>query len=139
MLKHVESWLDRFDVDAGLRPHLLHVLVALPDTVRNDLIDDPRFSVCDYQPGRGGQFTVAMGSPGNGASSRSIVFKRTLATQPVAFIRYVVAHELAHAHLRNADADPHEPAEIAADDLAAEWGFPSPNRLAKVRQVERGA
>lgn len=133
MVERLEAWLDRFEVYAALRPHLLHVLIALPDEVRSDLVDDPRFSVCDYQPARGVHFTVQMGVPSLGASSRSVVFKRTLAMQSTAFIRYVVAHEFAHAHLRNADADPHEPAEEAADALAAAWGFPQP--LTQFRKV----
>jgi hypothetical protein len=38
----------------------------------------------------------------------------------------VIAHELAHAHLRNGGRHPEEDPEHAADSLAADWGFPRP-------------
>jgi hypothetical protein len=38
----------------------------------------------------------------------------------------VIAHELAHAHLRNQGRFPGDDPEHAADALAAGWGFPRP-------------
>ena len=61
-------------------------------------------------------------------SSRSVVLKRTLRRGPTDFVRYVIAHELAHAHLRNGGRYPGEDPEAAADALAAEWGFPRPSK-----------
>ena len=57
---------------------------------------------------------------------RSVVLKRTLRHRPIAFVRWVIAHELAHAHLRNGGRHPGEDPEHAADSLAAAWGFPKP-------------
>jgi len=54
------------------------------------------------------------------------VLKRTLRLRPQPFVRYVIAHELAHAHLRNRGRWEAEDPEHAADALAAEWGFPRP-------------
>jgi hypothetical protein len=44
----------------------------------------------------------------------------------VSFVRWVIAHELAHAHLRNCGRWEGDDPEHAADDLAARWGFPRP-------------
>jgi len=59
---------------------------------------------------------------------RSVVLKRTLRYRPEEFVRYVIAHELAHAHLRNGGRSPGEDPEVAADSLAEAWGFPRPRR-----------
>ena len=98
----------------------------LPVDVREDLIADERFRICDYEPGPGVIAHVPVGMPGVGQASRSVVLKRTLRHRPEAFVRYVIAHELAHAHLRNRGRSPAEDPEGAADALAAEWGFPRP-------------
>lgn len=121
----VDEWLDRFALDPFVRGHVCHVVTALPDEVRHDLMGDPRFGLCDYEPGTGRAFSVPMGLPGMGGS-RSVVLKRTLRHRPTAFVRWVIAHELAHAYLRNDGRHPEEDPEHAADALAAEWGFPKP-------------
>ena len=56
----------------------------------------------------------------------AVVLKRTLRRRPVEFVRWVIAHELAHAHLRNAGRWPGDDPERAADALAERWGFPKP-------------
>ena len=61
-----------------------------------------------------------------GGAGRSVVLKRTLRRRPEPFVRYVIAHEFAHAYLRNAGRWPGDDPEHAADALAAEWGFPRP-------------
>ena len=127
MRESIEQWLAAFGLHDGLHAHVADVLCALPDLVRDDLMDDPCFAMSDYEPGPGVVVHVPMGRPGRrGAPSRSVVLKRTLLGRPEAFVRYVIAHELAHAHLRNrgrfADEDP----EVAADALADGWGFPKP-------------
>jgi hypothetical protein len=38
----------------------------------------------------------------------------------------VIAHELAHAHLRNRGRWVGDDPEVAADSLAADWGWPKP-------------
>ena len=44
----------------------------------------------------------------------------------VLFLGSLLAHELAHAYLRNEGRWPGDDPEAAADALAAEWGFPRP-------------
>jgi len=47
----LQSWLDRFSLDALLRPHVAEVFRALPTEVRDDLVMDPAFVLWDYEPG----------------------------------------------------------------------------------------
>ena len=59
---------------------------------------------------------------------RAVVLKRTLCSRHETFVRWVIAHELAHAHLRNAGRWPGDDPERAADALAQRWGFPKPKK-----------
>ena len=108
-----------------LHGHVAGVLVALPRHVQQDLLLDPHFTLCDYEPGPWGM-EIPVRIPRSRSPSRSVVLKRTLIRRPIDFIRWVIAHELAHAHLRNAGRFPGEDPERAADALAAEWGYPRP-------------
>jgi hypothetical protein len=105
----------------------VEVVAAIPAEIRQDLMGDERFRVCDYEPGVG-PMQVVMAEPGRGplSASRCIVLKRTLRQRSADFARYVIAHELAHAHLRHGGRWPGEDPENAADALAAEWGFEKP-------------
>lgn len=123
----IETWLTTFELDLFLRDHALAVMLGLPPDVRRDLMEDPCFSLSDYEPALGAVMHVRMKSPGRNGS-RSVVLKRTLRRRPEPFVRYVIAHELAHAHLRNAGRFPGDDPEEAADALAAQWGFPKPPR-----------
>jgi hypothetical protein len=126
----INDWLREFRLDDFLHGEVAGVLDTLPHHVRDDFVTDPAFTLFDYEPRPGVAFHVPVRLPrgGNGRSgaSRSVVLKRTLARRPLPFVRYVIAHELAHAHLRNAGRFPGEDPEHAADALAAEWGFPRP-------------
>jgi len=119
--------VEQFIGDEPIKAHLVTVLAALPSEVQDDLLDDPRFRIAldDYAPGRGR--TVWMSSPQPGGSvSRCIVLKHRLTDDSANFAHYVIAHELAHAYLRNgAWGDITDP-ERAADALAASWGFERP-------------
>jgi hypothetical protein len=126
MSEHLSRWLMGFDLDEFLRGHVATVMVRLPDHVRDDLVGDPGFVLCDYEPAAGATTLIPVASPRRNAAGRSVVLKRTLRRRPEAFVRYVIAHELAHAHLRNAGRYPGEDPERAADALAAEWGYPRP-------------
>jgi hypothetical protein len=128
MTPTIDDWLARFTLDAFLHAHVADVVGSLPVHVRSDLVEDPGFSLCDYEPTPGGHILIPVGMPGRNTAGRSVVLKRTLRRRPVDFVRYVIAHELAHAHLRNAGRFPGEDPEQAADALAAEWGFPRPAR-----------
>jgi hypothetical protein len=60
--------------------------------------------------------------------SRSVVLRRRLAECAEDFAHYVIAHELAHAHLWNGGWGEISDPEDAADALAASWGFARPGR-----------
>ena len=125
-MEHVCDWLSNFKLDAFLHAHVAAVLAALPDEVREALIADPAFRLSDYEGIRGEAFLVPFASPAVGKPARSVVLKRTLKTRSAEFVRYVIAHELAHAHLNNRGRFPDEDPETAADALATDWGFPKP-------------
>jgi hypothetical protein len=122
----LHDWLSTFSLDVFLHDHVAGVIAQLPDSVREDIINDPSFTLFDYEPGPGVVRHIPVGMPRNGNPARSVELKRTLRHRPAAFVRYVIAHELAHAHLRNAGRFPGEDPEHAADALAAAWGFPKP-------------
>jgi hypothetical protein len=117
----IEQWIARFDLDAWIAEHLAVVLAGLPPEVRSDLMDDPAFWVCAYDPGPAAVMHVPIQLPG-----RCIVLKRSMRRRPAEFVRWVIAHELAHAYLRHGGRHPNEDPEHAADSLAAAWGFPRP-------------
>jgi hypothetical protein len=121
------SHLEPFAELAPLHDRLLFVLRALPQTVQLDLLEDVRFRIAldDFVPGKGRTVWLASPAPaGNG--SRCVVLKAKLADCPEGFAYYVIAHELAHAFLRNGGSDNVLDPEVAADRLASSWGFPKP-------------
>ncbi len=61
--------------------------------------------------------------------SRLVALERSLAVRSRAFAHYVIAHEFAHALLWNRGRHLGEDPEVAADSLAAAWGFPRPATL----------
>ncbi len=126
MAQSLDQWIAGFRLDEFLCAHVARVFATLPGAVRDGLVNDPSFTLCDYEPGPGVVAQILVGSPGRKGGSRSVVLKRTLRRRPVEFVRYVIAHELAHAHLRNAGRWPGDDPEHAADALAAEWGYPRP-------------
>src|SRR5689334_21425667 len=122
----LDQWLRSFRLDSFLHAHVAEVIGALPDDVRDDLMHDPSFTMSDFEPGPKVVRHTPVGVPRNGRAARAVELKRTLRHRPVAFVQYVIAHEIAHAHLRNAGRFPGEDPEHAADALAADWGFPRP-------------
>lgn len=127
----LDHWLAPFGLDDFIRREVAGVLSCLPDRIRDDFLADPGFRVYDYEPGPGVVMHVPVGPPRRGANGgsragRSVVLKRTLRRRPPAFVRWVIAHEFAHAHLGLGGRFPGEDPEHAADALAAEWGFPKP-------------
>lgn len=121
------AYLEPFADYEPLQHRILTVLNALPDPVIRDFVDDHRFRVAmdEVVPGKGR--TVQLPSPGPvGKSSRCVVLKRRLADRSEAFACYVIAHEFAHAYLRNGGWGDIADTEEAADALAASWGFRRP-------------
>ena len=110
-----------------LRDRVSAVLLSLPEEVQQDFLDDPAFRIDleDIAPGRGSRTFLAL--PISCASvSRSVVLRRKLATSSEAFAHYIIAHELAHAFLRNGGWQEIVDREEAADALALTWGYPRP-------------
>jgi len=124
--EELHTWVAGFGLDAFLCTHVAGVLSNLPGEVRHDLVSDPQFSLADYEPAPGYIAHIRVGMPGRNRASRSVVLKRSLRRRPESFVRYVIAHEFAHAHLRNGGRWPGDDPEFAADALAAAWGYPRP-------------
>ena len=121
-----QLWLRRFDLHPEMRGHVAAVLESLPEAVRDDLMGDPGFRISDMQPQPWGGHQVPVGPLTGKGSSRAVVLKQSALHRSTAFVRWLIAHELAHAHLRNEGRAVEEDPECAADDLAQEWGFPRP-------------
>ncbi len=125
-MEKIDRWLGAFPLDEWVRTHVAVVMSNLPAEVRSDLMEDPSFVVCDFEPGAARVFHVPMRLVGRGKPGRSIVLKRTIKRRSIPFAQWVIAHELAHAYLRHEGRVPEEDPELAADALAAAWGFPKP-------------
>jgi hypothetical protein len=122
----IDDWLTGFRLDPFVHRHVAMVIALIPDEVRDDLMSDRAFHLCDYEPGPGVVMQVPMRLPQRNRASRSVVLKRTLRYRSESFVKWLIAHEFAHAHLRHGGRFPGEDPEHAADALAAEWGFPKP-------------
>lgn len=121
------AYLLPFDHLPDLQQRVLNVLIAIPEHVQQDFVGDPRFQVTieNYVPGRG--WTLWMPTPGPpGSGSRCVVLRPKLAHCSEEFAHYVIAHEFAHAFLRNGPWGDITDVEEAADALAASWGFHRP-------------
>jgi hypothetical protein len=122
-------YLESFSEYPVLQQRVLFVLEQLPSEVQRDFLEDPRFGVTidNYQPETGWSFLMpAPGPPGNG--SRCVILRPKLATASIEFATYVIAHEFAHAFLRNGGWGEITDIEEAADAMAASWGFHRPHR-----------
>ncbi len=110
-----------------LQERVLAVLQMLPGDVQRDFLDDPRFgtAIDNYEPGKGWNFYMPTpGSPGE--ESRRVVLRPKLEVASESFAKYIIAHEFAHAFLRNGGWCEITDVEEAADALAASWGFHKP-------------
>jgi hypothetical protein len=119
--------LKDFENHADLERRVLTVLHRLPEDVQRDFLDDPRFRITfdNYTPEKG--WTLWMATPGPpGSGSRCVVLRLKLSVCAEEFAHYVIAHEFAHAFLRNGPWGEILDVEDAADALAASWGFSRP-------------
>jgi len=121
------AWLQV--TSAKLRIDIVHVLEAIPAGVREPMLRDPSFVICEVDDQSKGSFQIPVALPMPGKPSRSVVLKRSLLRRAEAFRLWVIAHELAHAHLHNRGRSATEDPEAAADSLAATWGFPKPGSI----------
>lgn len=120
----LSEYLKPFDGLPILQQRITSVLNSLPDDVQQDFFGDPRFGmdIDNYQPGEGWSFFMPTpGPPGQG--SRRVVLRPKLDQASDEFARYIIAHEFAHAFLRNGGWGEITDIEEAADALAASWGF----------------
>lgn len=130
------AYLGPFAELAPLRERVLAVLRALPTAVARDLREDPRFRMTldDFVPGEGRTVWMACPTPG-GSGSRCVVLKPRLADCLEEFAHYVIAHELAHAYLRNGGwgevTDPEAAADAISDGTCCN---PCPSRQSHERR-----
>lgn len=130
MTTEIHTWLYAFRLDESLHAHVAAVVATLPDGVRQDLMSDASFVMHDYDPPERGTMTLTpVGVPTRGRPARAVSLKRSLNRRPTEFVRWVIAHELAHAHLRNRGRWAGDDPEVAADSLAADWGWPRPGEI----------
>jgi len=122
----IRRYVDRSVGPGALASRTVVVMERLPEVVLADFLNDPGFRLAldDLVPGQGRSVWIARPRRGNG--SRCVILKPRLADCPKDFAYYVIAHELAHAHLRNGGWGDLEDPELAADALAARWGFSRP-------------
>ena len=116
-----------FTQHVRLREWVAHVLHALPADVQHDFLSDATFNITleDYSPEGGWRMFMACPSPQQKVS-RCVVLRGRLEQSSEAFAMYVIAHEFAHAYLRNGGWGTITDIEEAADALAASWGFDRP-------------
>lgn len=121
------DYLRAFESLPTLRQRVEQVLHSLPQDVQQDFIQDSTFRVSleDYEPGRGWTMFIDLPTAGN-AVSRCVVLRGKLNRAPETFALYVIAHEFAHAFLRNGGWGEITDKEEAADALAESWGYPKP-------------
>ncbi|MDP2702448.1 MAG: hypothetical protein Q8P98_10315 [Candidatus Rokubacteria bacterium] len=115
--------------DPVMRERVLYVFSALPEGVQAEFMGDPGFGMGIYDTGPRGGSRLLIPCPQAAQGSRLVALERSLTARSRAFAHYVIAHELAHALLRNRGRHPEEDPEVAADSLAAAWGFPRPATL----------
>lgn len=126
----LDAYLDPFADYPHLQQRVRRVLESLPANIRQDFISDPRFGCAldNYEPGKG--WTLFMPTPGPpGQGTRRVVLKPRLNDSPEDFACYVIAHEFAHAFLRNGGWGDISDPEEAADALAATWGYERPTNM----------
>ena len=126
-----KKYIDPFREHAPLDDRVLHVLESLPLDVQQDFLGDDRFRVAldNYEQGKGWSLFMQLPSP-DGDASQCVVLKPKLAQCDESFAWYVIAHEFAHAYLRNGGWGEITDREKAADALAESWGFARPNHVA---------
>jgi len=128
-VKTVHDFIATAITDETLKDRVLHVFSALPERVQAEFMLDPGFSMGTYDRARSGGTGLLIPCPEAGRGSRLVTLEISLRARALAFAHYVIAHEFAHALLWNRGRHLSEDPEIAADSVAAEWGFPRPFTL----------
>jgi len=128
-VKAVHDFIATVISDETLKERVLEVFTALPEDVQKEFMQDSGFSIGTYDTGRSGGARLLIPCPQAARGSRLVTLESCLRARSRAFAHYVIAHELAHALLWNRGRHLGEDPEIAADSVAAEWGFPRPFTL----------
>ena len=128
-VKAVRDFIATLISDPVMRERVLYVFSALPEGAQEEFMGDPGFVIGMYDTGRLGDSRLLIPCPQPAQGCRLVALERSLTARSRAFAHYVIAHELAHALLRNRGRYPEEDPEVAADSLAAAWGFPRPATL----------
>ncbi len=97
----VHDFIAAFITDETLKERVLYVFSTLPEDAQKEFMQDPGFSIGTYDTGRSGGVRLLLRCP-------------------------QVAQD---ALLWNRGRHPGEDPEVAADSLAAAWGFPRPATL----------
>ena len=126
--ERIREYVEHALSEPVIRQRVLHVLWNIPSEIVAGLLNDPcfRIAIDNFVPGQGGTVWMACPSDVPWRGSRSVVLKPRLSGGSDAFAHYVIAHELAHAHLWNGPWGEITDPEEAADALAATWGFARP-------------
>ena len=126
-LARIAEQLQSFASHPRLQAHVSIVLLRLPMTVQADFNDDPSFQITleDYSPEQGWKLFMACPSA-TSPVTRCVVLRHRLEYASHEFAQYVIAHEFAHAYLRNGGWGDITDIEEAANARAANWGFPRP-------------
>lgn len=121
--------LQAFDALPCLKARVSLVLASLPREVLDDFCADRTFQIRleDYTPGQGSKMFMTMPEGKHGVS-RCVVLREKLDRAPEDFALYIIAHEFAHAYLRNGGWEHIADPEDAADALAEHWGYPKSAR-----------
>jgi hypothetical protein len=126
-MSQLANFVERHVKHPALCRRIIAVLETLPQEVVQDFLNDARFTMVIYDPKAGSQIEFHIPVPGVGnEGSRMIAWKVSLDEAPLDFTNYVIAHEFAHAYLRNRGRTHDEDPEDAADALAAQWGYDKP-------------
>ncbi|MEM7474741.1 MAG: hypothetical protein AAF483_07090 [Planctomycetota bacterium] len=123
----IEQYLRAFAEYGNLQDRIRRVLDSLPQEVLQDFFEDSTFDVRleDFEPGQGSRMFMPLPTTGTHVS-RCVVLRKKLDRAPEDFALYIIAHEFAHAFLRNGGWGEISDKEEAADALALSWGYKKP-------------
>lgn len=124
----IESLAEGLREYPGISRRLMNILRSLPGEVLSDFISDATFRIEPERVTEGQRTTMFMACPTGRNISRCVILRAKLEHAKADFANYVIAHELAHAYLRNGGWQEFTDREEAADALAKHWGYPKPNR-----------
>lgn len=130
----VESLVVGLQEHPAIAQRLATVLHSLPDEVVEDFLSDDTFTIQPERVTKAKSTTMFMACPTGRNVSRCVILREKLTGAKQDFAHYVIAHELAHAFLRNGGWGEIADREEAADALAAHWGYARPARVSILKR-----